>query len=141
MEQDTPAGRVPRVETLQVVGIFESGLYDYDATLVFMSLPTVQRLYDRHDTVTQVEMRLQDLNAVEQTAERLNRMLLQEFNRNYYLTTWKEMNQVFFRALQIEKLAMFIILVLIILVAVGGTVGIMFVFYTLWRKRSANIPD
>ena len=117
VEQDTPAGRVPRVETLQVVGIFESGLYDYDATLVFMSLPTTQRLYDRHDTVPRVEMRLQDLNAVEETAERLNSLLLQEFNRNYYFTTWKEMNQVFFRALQIEKLAMFIILVLIILVA------------------------
>lgn len=116
-EEDTPAGRVPRTETLEVSGIFDSGLYDYDMSLVFLALPTAQRLYDRKDRAMQIEMRLKDLNKVDDTAILLQERLQDRFDRLYGLVTWKEMNSVFFRALEIEKLAMFIILVLIVLVA------------------------
>ncbi len=116
-EEDTPAGRVPRTETLEVAGVFDSGLYDYDMSLVFLALPTAQRLYDRKDKAMQIEMRLKDLNKVDETAVLLQQRLQDRFDRLYGFVTWKEMNSVFFRALEIEKLAMFVILVLIVLVA------------------------
>jgi len=124
VEEDTPAGRVPRSEPLEVAGVFDSGLYDYDATLVYISLPSAQRLYDRQGKASQIEMRLGDLNLVDDVASRLEERLDNRFGISFYMRTWKQMNQVFFRALQIEKFAMFIILVLIILVAafnIGST--------------------
>ncbi len=109
----TPAGLVPRLKRYAVVGIFESGFYEYDATLVFMSLPDAQAFLNMEDRVTGLEIRVKDIYKTEAVAEAIGKKL----GFPYWVRTWMEMNKNLFAALKLERRAMFIILSLIVLVA------------------------
>lgn len=98
---------------LTVSGIFQSGMYEYDLNLVFMDMGTSQEILGLGDQVSAVEVKLDNLYA----AERVRKELYKRLGYDYILKTWTETNQNFFAALQLEKLTMFIILTLIILVA------------------------
>ncbi|MFA5095745.1 MAG: FtsX-like permease family protein [Candidatus Omnitrophota bacterium] len=99
--------------TLKVVGIFNSGMYDYDLNLVFTNLKSAQDIFGLSGQVTGAAMKLDDPDL----AEAVRGDLAKRLGYNYNLKTWMEANQNFFAALQLEKLTMFIILTLIILVA------------------------
>jgi len=98
---------------LKVAGIFNSGMYDYDMNLVFMHLATAQEILGLNNQISSLAIKLDNLYLADKVRDELSSAL----GFNYNLKTWVEMNQNFFAALKLEKLTMFIILTLIILVA------------------------
>jgi lipoprotein-releasing system permease protein len=109
----TPAGLLPRLKQFTVVGIFEAGIADADAGLALIHLQDAQTLYQLGDNVSGVRLKLDDLYAAHDVAM----SLLGELPRELYATDWTRTHANFFRAVDIEKRMMFIILGLIILVA------------------------
>ncbi|HCU67924.1 MAG TPA: lipoprotein-releasing ABC transporter permease subunit [Desulfomicrobium sp.] len=108
------AGFSPKILFFNVVGIFNSGMYEYDSSLVFVSIPEAQKILGfEGDVVTGIEYRVTDIDAVQQTGELLIRALggFPLYSRN-----WIEMNQNLFAALKLEKTAMAVILTMIVLV-------------------------
>ena len=99
--------------TMKVAGIFNSGMYDYDLNLVFTSLKTSQDIFGLPNQISAVAIKLDNPDA----ADAVRQNLAAGLSFNYTLKTWMEANQNFFAALALEKLTMFIILTLIILVA------------------------
>lgn len=99
--------------TLTVAGIFDSGMYEYDMNLVFTGLSTAQKILGMGDSISAVSVRVKDAYPVDAVKRELQKSL----GFRYYLRTWMEMNRNFFAALELEKLTMFVILTLIILVA------------------------
>jgi lipoprotein-releasing system permease protein len=100
-------------QLFQVRGIFASGMYDYDMNLVFMGLSSAQALLGAGERMSAVAIKLDNLRLADKVRARLNSVL----GPAYDLKTWSEANANFFAALELEKLTMFIILVLIVLVA------------------------
>ena len=109
----TPMGMVPRMKPFVVVGIFESGFYEYDSTLAFISLKTCQEFLNMGDLVTGIEIRVDDIYKADKIAKSIEKKL----GYPYWGRNWMEMNRNLFSALKLEKRVMFIILSLIVLVA------------------------
>ena len=109
----TPIGMTPRVKKFRIVGIFDSGMYEYDSTLAFISIKSGQKFFKMGDKVTGIEVKVEDIYLAKETAEKLQERL----GFPYYTRDWMRMNKNLFSALKMEKIAMFIILTLIILVA------------------------
>jgi lipoprotein-releasing system permease protein len=116
--QVTPAGILPRLRQFTVVGIFEVGMYEYDAGLAFIHLADAEKLY-RLDGVTGVRLKLKELF----NAPRVARELSHRIDEDVYVTDWTRSHANFFRAVQIEKRVMFIILLLIVAVAAFNIVS------------------
>lgn len=102
-----------KLYNLRVVGIFNSGMYDYDMNLIFTHLKNAQEILGLNNQVSAIAIKLDNLYLADKVKEDLSRAL----GFDYSLKTWMEANQNFFAALKLEKLTMFIILTLIILVA------------------------
>jgi lipoprotein-releasing system permease protein len=115
----TPAGVVPRLKSFKVVGIFEVGMYEYDSGLALINLQDAQKLYQMDDRVTGVRLKVDDLFQ----APRIARELVRYINADAYLNDWTKSHANFFRAVQIEKNMMFIILSLIVAVAAFNLVS------------------
>jgi lipoprotein-releasing system permease protein len=109
----TPAGVIPRLKQFTVTGIFEAGISDADSALALVHLKDAQALYQMGEAVSGVRLKLDDLFAARGVA----RELLQKMPVDVYATDWTRSHANFFRAVEIEKRVMFIILALIILVA------------------------
>jgi lipoprotein-releasing system permease protein len=99
--------------TMKVAGIFNSGMYDYDLNLAFTNLKSSQEIFGMPNQVSAVAIKLDNPDLADAVRKELSAAL----RFNYTLKTWMEANQNFFAALALEKLTMFIILTLIILVA------------------------
>ena len=117
--QVTPAGVVPRLKQFTVIGTFEVGHFEYDSGLAIIHLADAQKLYQLGEAVSGVRLKLKDLMAAPQVAYDLSRTL----SASAYITDWTRQNANFFRAIQIEKRMMFIILTLIIAVAAFNIVS------------------
>jgi len=98
---------------LKVAGIFNSGMYDYDLNLAFVHLAIAQEILGLPNQISAIAIKLDNLYLADKVRGDLARVLGFDYN----LKTWMEANQNFFAALKLEKLTMFIILTLIILVA------------------------
>src|SRR5712664_3391229 len=109
----TPAGVIPRLKQFTVAGTFEVGMVDADAGLALVHLRDAQTLYQLGDAVSGVRLRLDDLFAARTVA----RELMARLPQNLFASDWTHTHANFFRAVEIEKRMMFIILTLIILVA------------------------
>lgn len=109
----SPMGMVPRMKPFLVVGIFESGFYEYDASLAYVSLKSGQNFLGLGDAVTGIEMRVDDIYRADKIAKAVESRL----GFPYWGRNWMEMNKNLFSALRLEKRVMFIILSLIVLVA------------------------
>jgi lipoprotein-releasing system permease protein len=114
----TPAGTLPRIKSFRVVGIFEIGMYEFDSGLALIDLADAQKLY-RVDGVSGVRLKLDDLFAAPTVA----RELAQTMRTDAELRDWTQSHANFFRAVQIEKRVMFIILTLIVAVAAFNIVS------------------
>ena len=114
----TPAGTLPRVKTFKVVGVFEIGMYEFDNGLALVDLDDARKLY-RVDGVSGVRLKLDELFAAPAVAQELARSL----PVNAELRDWTRSHSNFFRAVQIEKRVMFIILTLIVAVAAFNIVS------------------
>jgi lipoprotein-releasing system permease protein len=107
----SPMGATPETIRVRVGGIFQTGMYDIDSMLMVMPLADVQALLG--SGITGIEVKLKDVYA----ADTVRTAVTQKLGLRYIGRTWIEMNRNLFSALRLEKIAMFIILVLIILVA------------------------
>lgn len=130
----TPQGFVPKVTTFVVTGIFEMGMYEYDAKLAFTNLKSAQGIVDNFgDRVTGLEIKLKDLEKSDEVTHELRKMLGYPF----YARDWKDMNRNLFSALKLEKVVMFIILTMIIIVAAFNIVSTLIVVVNNRRKEIA----
>ena len=109
----TPLGTFPRVQRFRVVGIFESGMYEYDTTFVYISLDTAGKLLGMEGRSTGIEVKVKDIYAAGETAARIR----SELGYPYWAKDWMQSNRNLFSALKLEKVVMFVILVLIVMVA------------------------
>ncbi len=118
----TPLGMMPKLKPFRVVGIFNTGMFEYDSTLAYVSLPQAQRFFDLGDTVTGIQLKVADVYATTELVQRINR----EFGPELYARDWMQMNKNILFALKTEKVVMFIILTLIVLVAAFGIASTLF---------------
>ena len=109
----TPLGMTPRMRSYSVAGIFESGFYEYDSTLAYISLEECQSFLNMGDAVTGLELKVDDIYK----AGRIEKQIEQKLGFRYWARNWMDMNKNLFSALRLEKRVMFIILSLIVLVA------------------------
>ena len=116
--QVTPAGVVPRLKSLTVVGTFDAGHYEYDSGVALVHLEDAARLF-RTEGPTGVQLRLADLNQ----APRVARELQQSLGPTLEVRDWTRTNRNWFAAVQVEKRLMFIILTLIVAVAAFNLVS------------------
>jgi lipoprotein-releasing system permease protein len=115
----TPLGRVPKMRTFKVAGIFESGMYEYDSTIAFISLAQAQSFLGLGKKVTGLEVKTVDIYQAAEIARDIQKHL----GLPFWTKDWMRMNKNLFSALKLEKLVMFIILTLIILVAAFNIVA------------------
>ncbi|WP_373975258.1 lipoprotein-releasing ABC transporter permease subunit [Chitinibacter sp. SCUT-21] len=116
--QVTPAGLIPRLRQFTVVGIFKADYYPYDANLALIHLSDAQKLYRTGDAITGVRVKLDNLFQARQVAREMNRDLPE-----LIVADWSQENPTYFRAVEIEKRMMFIILTLIVAVAAFNLVS------------------
>ncbi len=114
----TPAGVLPRLKTFTVVGVFESGHYEYDSTLALVDIDDAAKLY-RQENYTGIRLKLADMQA----APQVTRELVHSINADVLVRDWTQQNRSWFAAVQLEKRMMFIILALIIAVAAFNLVS------------------
>jgi len=122
----TPAGVIPRLKQFTLVGIFEAGIVDADSALALVHMQDAQTLYQMGDAVSGVRLKLDDLFAARAVA----RELLGELPQDAFATDWTRTHANFFRAVDIEKRMMFLILALIILVAAINIISTLVVAVT-----------
>ena len=115
----TPAAILPRLKQFTVVGIFRMDTYVYDSSLALIQLGDAQKLYRLDDKVSGVRIKVADIF----DAPTIGRQLYSVIPDNAYVTDWTRENANFFRAVQIEKNMMFIILSLIVAVAAFNVVS------------------
>ena len=109
----TPFGIVPKYARFKVVGIFNSGFYDYDNTWAFIRLSDAQRLFDLSDVVSVLEFKVDDIYK----AAEVGRELEAAAGKGFLSTNWMEQNRALFRALRLERVVTFITIGLIVFVA------------------------
>ncbi len=110
----SPLGRMPRVESFRVIAVFESGLWQYDSNWALLPLGAVQSFVGyESDQVSTLEFRIEDIYSAQSVAGKIRKIAGEGFSTN----TWIDQNRPLFSALELEKLAMFIAIGLIVLVA------------------------
>ena len=110
----SPLGRLPRVRNFRVIAVFESGLYEYDANWALVPLVAAQRFQGLAESdVSALEFRITDINDARNVADRI----LAEISGPFTTHTWIDLNRPLFSALKLEKLALFIAISLIVMVA------------------------
>ena len=117
--QNTLAGQTPYIKPYRVAGVFFTGMYEYDLKLVYVELSTLQDFLDLPDVATGIEIRVDDPEDTEAVVGQLRAAL----GPGYRIQDWKELNRSLFSALKLEKIAMFLVLAIIILVASFSIVG------------------
>lgn len=118
----TPLGMMPKMKPFRLVGIFNTGMFEYDSTLAYVSLHQAQTFFDLGDTVTGIQLRVEDVYHTGELARGINRSM----GTGYYARDWMQMNRNILFALKTEKMVMFIILTLIVLVAAFGIASTLF---------------
>ena len=108
----TPLGRTPNTRRFKVAAIFDSGMYEYDASMIYISLKEAQDFLALRDKVTGLEVRVEDVYKSDKISRKVQKVL----GYPYWTKDWKVMNRSLFSALKLEKLTMFVILTMIVLV-------------------------
>ena len=109
----SPLGLMPKRKRFQVTGIFNTGLYEFDATTALVALPTAQKLFGLEGRVSFLQVKLERIFDAAAVAERIRK----ELPPTVYVTTWMELNRNLFSALKLEKTIMFLTITLIVIVA------------------------
>jgi len=132
--KESAAGFSPKVKTFVLRGLFKSGMYEYDSTMAYVSIPAAQELLGfKNDIVTGLELKIADVDAVDVLAPRVREAL---GGPPIYVRTWIDMNGNLFKALHLEKTAMFVILVMIVLV---GSFSIITTLVMLVMEKTRDI--
>lgn len=121
----TPMGAVPKLRSFTVSGIFELGMQEYDANLALVSMPDAERL-NGLEGPTGIRIKLDDMRQAWPVAQEL----VNKLGQAYRVETWMDTHANFFRAIDMEKTVMFVILSLIILVAVINLISMLMMLVT-----------
>ena len=139
--QFTPTGVVPRIKQFKVVGLFQIGMYEYDAGLALIHMDDAAKLYRMEGAVSGVRLKIDDIDDAPKVSGELNQALAttllsneskelatgdsisNTFGSQYFITDWTQQHANFFKAVQMEKRVMFIILALIVAVAAFNIVS------------------
>ena len=130
-----PSNLAPKTQRFRVIGLFEAGFQEYDSRLVYIDLYASQNFFDQGDTVTGVEVRLHDLEQAAGVARTLERAMGQG---PYHTMDWRELNHNLFTALEIQKVALSLVIATIILVAAFNVIATL-IMIVLERKRQIAI--
>lgn len=115
----TPLGPVPKMTEFKVTGMFDTGMFEYNTSLVYISLESAQKFLGLADRVTGIELRLDDIYQAPWVAELIEGMLRYPYRTNH----WIDLNRNLYSALKLEKATMSIVLTLIIVVAAFNIVS------------------
>ncbi|MBU1710343.1 MAG: lipoprotein-releasing ABC transporter permease subunit [Proteobacteria bacterium] len=115
----TPMGVIPKMKAVTITGIFDTGMYEYDSALAYVSIETAQDFLDLDGSVHGLELKINDIYQAYALAIQLEK----ELGMSYIAKDWMRMNKNLFSALQLEKTALFIIVALIVLVAAFNIVS------------------
>lgn len=116
----SPLGRMPRIQNFQVIAVFDSGLWEFDSNWALVSIPSAQHFLGfSSNEVSALELRIEDVEEAPSVAIRVQALV----GSGYVTNTWIELNRPLFAALELEKLAIFVAIGLIILVASLNIVG------------------
>ena len=126
-------GMTPKIRPFRVVGLFESGMYEYDASLAYISLEEAQRFFSLGRTATGIEVKVEDVFTADAVAKRIDAQL----GTGYMARDWMLLNRNLFSALRLEKTMMFLLLVLITLVASFNIVGTLTMIVTEKQREIA----
>jgi lipoprotein-releasing system permease protein len=118
----TPLGMIPKMKQFRVVGIFNTGMYEYDSTLAYVGLDEAQKFLGLGSRVTGIQLRVKDVYGTGEVVKQVNGTL----GFPFYARDWMQMNKNILFALKTEKMVMFIILTLIVLVAAFGIASTLF---------------
>ncbi len=132
---ETILGSVPRIKTYQVAGIFESGMYEYDSTTVFLNFEMAQIHFKFPEAVSAIEIFADDPTDMEKIKIGLYELLSEKY-QNFYISDWQQANASFIDALKVETTVMFFILTLIIIVAAFNIISSMIM---LVNDKNKNI--
>jgi lipoprotein-releasing system permease protein len=127
--------RPPVAKEFRVTGVFQAGFDQYDSKLVYTDLSEAQAFYEGGDTVTGVEMKIQDIDRAREVAQQIEAEL---GNKLYHILDWQELNHGLFTALRIQQILMSLVLALIILVA-AFTVIATLIMVVLDKKREIAV--
>src|SRR5262249_5610412 len=127
----TAVGLVPKMRRFEVAGLVEVGMYEYDSSLAYAALPVAQEFAGLGDRVTGIEVKLED----PWNARAIGRKVAAKLAGGYWVRDWMDMNRNLFAALQLEKLALFVIVTIIVLVAAFAIIGHLILLVAEKRKE------
>ena len=133
----SPLGVMPRMRRFTVVGIFQVGFAEFDSKLAMIAVPTAQQLFRMGSAVSGIEVRVADIYQAAQIAEAIRARL----KFPYFTRTWMELNRNFFSALRVERIVMFVILTMIVLVAAFGIISTLIMLVMQKRKEIAVLKS
>ena len=133
----TPMGLIPKIKLFQVVGFFESGMFEYDSNLAFVSIHAAQKFFSMKGKVSGIEIQVREIERADKIAKEIQSSL----GFPYHARDWMRMNKNLFSALRLEKIVMFIILILIILVAAFNIVSTLFMVVMEKSKEIAILKS
>jgi lipoprotein-releasing system permease protein len=126
-------GMVPKIRSFAVVGLFQSGMYEYDSSLAYIELGEAQKFFNMGDTVSGIEVKVADVFRADDIARAIER----ELGFSHGARDWMQMNRNLFSALKLEKTMMFLLLVLITIVASFNIVSTLTMIVTEKQKEIA----
>ena len=129
-----PTGPIPKKQVFQVSGWFSSGMLEYDSHMVYVDLKEVQRFLGLDNVVNQIQIKAEDIEQSAQVAATLQTTL----GHRYLVTDWRQRDQRLFSALQLEKVAMFVVLGINIILAAFSIVSTL-VMTILERRKEVAI--
>jgi len=124
------AWTIPKATKFQLVGIFETGMYEYDASMSYVSLESAQKLFNLGEKVSGLQIKIEDLYKAGKVANQLD----QKLGYRFYALDWMHMHKNLFSWMTLEKYAMFIVLSLIIAVAAFNIIGTLIMVVIEKRK-------
>jgi lipoprotein-releasing system permease protein len=108
----TPLGRIPNSRKYLITALFDSGMYEYDSSMVYVSLKESQDFLGLEDRVTGIEVKVTDIY----DTARIGQVIKERLGYPFWTKDWREMNRSLVAALKLEKMTMFVILTMIVLV-------------------------
>jgi len=132
---DLTAGwTIPKATKFELIGMFETGMFEYDASLSYISIKSAQKLFNLGDKVTGLQIKIDDLYKAEKVAQELDKKL----GYRFYALDWMHMHKNLFSWMTLEKYAMFIVLSLIIAVAAFNIISTL-IMVVIEKKKDIGI--
>jgi lipoprotein-releasing system permease protein len=133
----TAMGLIPRVRRFVVAGLFDSGMHEYDTTLVYMNLSDAQRFFEMGDAVSSIEIRVRDVYQAREVANRIQ----QNLGLPYWTEDWSRLWPNLFAALRLEKTVYFLVLLLMILIGAFNIISTLIMVVMEKRKDVAILQS